>query len=323
MANLSTEFCGITLKNPLIAGSSALTGTLAGVKKLAVAGIAGVVLKSLFEEQLKADVGMGKDEYDHPEIHDFLEGQAMALAPSTYLDLIRKSREETDIAIWASLNCLEGDRWEVYAKEIEKAGASGLELNIAPQTFNKNDAPGWAENQILSVVRKVRAVTKLPLSVKLGNYFSSLTWLVEQLRGKGVQGVVLFNRFYKTDMDVDHLTTKPGPKISVPSDFLDTLRWTAILAPQKLLDIAATQGILSIQEVLKALLAGSQVVQISSLLYSKGLGSVEDLLQDLSSWMDKKEFKNLGAFRGALSRKSDQGASFDRLQYIKALTGME
>lgn len=320
--NLKTTYCGIEMRNPLMAGSSALTGNLPGIKKLAEAGVGGVVLKSLFEEQLQAELGMSGD-YEHPEGYDFLAGQAMALAPTDYLKLIAGARKETSVAVWASLNCLEGVRWQEYAREIENAGAHGLELNIAPLSLKITDRPGAAEDKVLDVVRKVRKVTKLPLSVKLGSQYAALPWLLDQLKGEGVQGAVLFNRFYKTDMDTEHLSLKTGSKTSVPSDFLDSLRWTAILSPQKTLDICATQGIQSSADLIKALLAGAQAVQVTSLFFLKGQAAAAGLITDLAAWMEKKGFSNLGDFRGALARKNDQGTAFERIQYVKALVGVE
>lgn len=351
MADLKTTYMGLPLANPLIVGSSSLTGTLDGVKLCASAGAGAVVLKSLFEEQILAEIGQLSKSADYAgygEGLEYLQGYGAELGPRDYLQLVTDAKQAVSIPVIASLNCHSVDRWSDYAKKLEGAGADALELNVALMPTSSSESGEQIEQRYLQVFHEVKAKLSIPVAMKIGPYFSSLANFVDQLshdraeappftvgwcgpaesRGKiiweGVDALVLFNRFYQFDIDIDKFQLVAGNPYSTSDEAHTALRWISMLAGRIPCDIAATTGIHDGAGAIKQLLAGANAVQLCSAFYQQGPGVVRKMLEEIEAWMQKHNFSRLSDFRGKLSQvRSDHPENFERLQYIKVFVGID
>lgn len=318
---------GLELKNPLVVSSSGLTNTIQGIERSFRAGAAAVVLKSLFEEQIDAELRSDETPPEeltiHPEADDYLERMGKELGPTDYLSLIKEAKRRFDDPIIASVNCVSSKWWADWARQIEDAGADALELNIAIMPRGSDQLSSQIEDRFVSIVDRVKRNVDLPISVKLGPYFTALPQLVGRLQKAGVRGLVLFNRFYQLDIDIKEMKLVPGYQFSSAGEIYPTIRWTSLLSGQCGCDIAASTGVENGGEVVKLLLAGAHAVQICSTLYRNGYEHITDILEELGKWMETSGFASVADFRGRLSQNaSDQPANYERLQYIKALTGI-
>jgi dihydroorotate dehydrogenase (fumarate) len=322
---LETKYMGLTLRNPLIVSSSNLTSTVDGVQKAADAGAGAVVLKSLFEEQIAHDTGQVGDDVDmgaHPEAAEYIKELGNQLGPKDYLDLVREARSKVDIPVIASVNCRTPRWWATYGRQLEEAGADALELNIAIMPTSAQPSVE-IEEYYAEIVRAVNAETSLPLAVKIGPYFTSMAGISEALQDAGADALVLFNRFYQLDIDVGHKTITSGYQFSAAEEIHMPLRWTSILSGRLELDLAASTAVYTGQDVIKMLLAGSTAVQICSTVYKNGHERIGKMLADLQKWMEKQGYSDIGSFAGSLSQaKSREPEQYERLQYIKAITGI-
>jgi len=320
---LRTKFAGLELKNPIIIGSCSLTSTPESIQKLEKAGAAAVVLKSLFEEQLMSESGLyGSVEALHPENWDYLKSFGTQIRPLDYIHLIQATKSLVTIPIIASLNCQNRPQWSEFAILLQNAGADALELNIAPWS-NQAQAPGWAEQLVLEIVSQVRQDVSLPLIVKLSDNFSSLTWLVEQLTALGVQGVTLFNRFYHPDINIHELKWSTGKRFSTPHEFGPHLKWYSLLSGRGV-DVCATGGVHSAEEVIKALLAGASCVQVVSALYINKYETIINILKDIELVLKERCWESIEDFQGAF--RWDRGQNVEvlsRRQYIRYLVGKD
>ena len=327
MINLATTYMGLSLKNPIIVSSCSLSHSAEGVKRLADAGAGAVVLKSLFEEQILYDVKELEKKSSavaHPEELDYLRQMGMSKKSDEYLQIIEKSKEAVDIPVFASINCISGKAWTDYAKYIEAVGADGLELNIALMPKEFDEDPVKIENHILKIVENTKNNINLPIAVKIGPYFTSIPKIVKGLRKSGASAVVLFNRFYQPDIDINKFEYLSKNRYSTPAEMSNSLRWVALLHKNIGCSIVGNTGIHDGEGVIKQLLAGATAVQICSTLYINGLGQIETILSELESWMNKNGYKNLDDFRGLISQKNSlQPDYFERQQYIRALVGID
>jgi len=328
MADLSTNYMGLKLKNPLMVASSSLTRDLNGIRRLADNGAGAIVLKSLFEEQVKMDIADDLEQHAgsswHSEAYDYVHKMGMEFGPSEKLKLIEEARKAVSIPVIASLNCVSANWWKDYAKQIESAGADGIELNIAYSVTDiKRDAKD-VEQLYCKILDKVKGSVKLPVAVKLGPYFTSFSNFAYELCGRGADALVLFNRFYQFDIDIEKRKIVGGNPMSSMSEMSLSLKWIALLAHRINCDLAATTGVHTGVQVIKQLLAGARVVQICSVLYKNGAEYIGTLLKEVTDWMDAHKVKSLDEIRGSLSQEeSDKPELYERLQYIKALVGME
>lgn len=351
MSDLTTVYMGMELSNPLVVGSCGLTKTVQGVKQAADAGAGAIVLKSLFEEQISAEVeelASQSQHAAHTEAYDYLHGFAQALGPSEYLQLVSDAKKSVSVPIFASINCVTANRWTEYAAKLADAGADGLELNVG---FLPNDpaiAGVTVEERYSEILSAVREVVELPVALKIGPYFSSLAHLAQQLgkdRMKGppftvgwcgpgdveqelswkaADALVLFNRFYRFDIDIDSMQLTGGNPYSSSEELHLPLRWISLLAGRVSSDLAATTGVHNGEDVIKQIMAGATVVQLCSTLYRNGLGQISSILEQLEHWMQTKKFARLEDFRGTLSyARSETPSAYERVQYIKALVGIE
>jgi dihydroorotate dehydrogenase (fumarate) len=327
MINLSAKYMGINLKNPIIISSCSLSHSSDGVKRLADAGAGAVVLKSLFEEQILADVKkleLESSAVAHPEEIDYLRQMGMSQKSDEYLSIIEKSKEAVDIPIIASVNCVSDRAWTDYAKYIEAVGADGLELNIALMPRDAKEDPKEIENKIFRIIEVVKHHINIPVAVKIGPYFTSMTRVAEGIRKSGASALVLFNRFYQPDIDIDTFEFQSKNRYSSPGEMSHSLRWIAILYKKFGGSLVGNTGIHDGEAVVKQLLAGASAVEICSTLYIHGLSQIESILTFLEKWMRKSGYKNLEEFRGIISQKNAmQPEYFERQQYIRALVGID
>lgn len=321
MANLTTKYMGLTLKNPIVAASSNLTSNVEGLKNMEDNGVGAVVLKSLFEEQIRADL----DDFTifsgsswEAEAYEYVSQIGMKIGSEGYLELIREAKKAIDVPVIANLNCISADKWLDYAKQIQKVGADGLELNIAYPAGNFSKNSRKIEKIYLNIIDRVRSVTKLPIAVKLGQNFTSLGSFSQELRHKDIQAIALFNRFCSIDLDIQKEELIANNSLSSANDYFETLRWISILYERTECDLAATTGIHDSNAIIKQLLSGASVVQICSVLYKQGIECICKLTSEIENWMDEKGYGLIEDFQGKLSQKNSLYPEvFDRVQYLK------
>ncbi|HOI31451.1 MAG: dihydroorotate dehydrogenase-like protein [Bacteroidales bacterium] len=328
MVNLSTTYMGLKLKNPIIVGSSGLTNSVENIKEAAANGAAAVVLKSLFEEQIKhsASHTIIQDTHSnyYPEAEDYIRNYTRHNDVDRYLNLIRDAKQAVDIPIIASINCVSDQEWIEFATKIEEAGADGLELNMFILPSDPHHNSEYNENIYFEVLRKLTKLVKIPVSLKISYYFSSLSKMVLRLSWTGISGLVFFNRFFSPDIDIDKFEIKASSVFSHPEEIAISLRWVAMMSTKVHCDIAASTGIHDGKAVIKQLLAGARAVQIASVLYKKGFQEIGIMLNELETWMTKHNFKSTDDFIGRMSvKEADNPAAYERVQFMKHFSGIE
>jgi dihydroorotate dehydrogenase (fumarate) len=328
LTDLSSRYLGLELANPIIIGSSGLTKSVDGVKRCADSGAAALVLKSIFEEQIAAEVDQLVDQSEgslwHPEAAEYITSYGKESSVKAYLDLIAGAKQATSIPVIASVHCVTAGGWVEFVKRVEDAGADAIELNafVMPSDPRRNGRHN--EQFYFDVVGAVKDRVSIPLSIKLGFFFSSLVQTLTELSQTALDGMVLFNRFYSPDIDIEKLELTPSKIVSGPDEYVRTLRWVSILAGRTGCDIAAATGIHDGQTVVKQLLAGADAVQVVSALYRHGLGHVQVMLYQLTDWMQRWNFKSIPDFRGRLSQSASANpAEYVRVQFMKHSVGIE
>ncbi len=323
MADLSTSYMGMKLKNPIIVASSDLTRTADDMKKCAHAGAGAVVIKSIFEEQFLVDEDKNEGYSNYPEAIDYMRrGGLLEYAPEALIKEIETAKKEVDIPLIASINCQTPELWPKFARQLQSAGADGLELNIYAQPLDLTVPGDQFERIHIQILKEVKDNISIPVSVKLINQVSSLPYLSRKLVETGADGLVFFNWFLQPDIDIDKLTTR---NLKGKGDFYESLKWAALLSGRIECDIAASGGVTSIKEVIKQILAGVSAVQICTLFYNKGLQEIQNLLSGLTEWMDQHRFESIPDFQGELSfRKQEltfkdmgEAKNYFRAQYLK------
>lgn len=329
MANLKTVYLGLELKNPLVISSSPITNSPEKVVALARAGAAAVVVKSIFEEQIRSDVG---------GMYADLEGETSGFAmeylradlpgrigPEKYLKKIKSMREQVDIPVIASVNCFEAATWVDYARKIEDAGAHALELNLYQMPVDPSQSSNAIEAKHVKMVETVTAAIGLPVTVKLSRHYTALFNFVQRLEGAGAKGVVLFNRFLHADINLDDESVCYVPNLSTPAVFPSQMRWAAVLRDMVTCDIAISGGIHTGAEMAKSLLVGANVGYVcSAILKDNDFNIIKIILADLENWMNSRGYADIASFHGKL-RETDlhDGTGFERSQYVKAATNLE
>lgn len=326
MADLRTSYLGLVLKNPLVAASSGLTRDAEGIYKCAEAGASAAVIKSLFEEQIDYDsrkMIQGIDYSTHSDAFDFLTHSSKDYYIDTYLETVEQAKKQVDMPIIASVNCISDGAWIEYADRFEAVGADALELNVFIVPSDEHQSSEDIERVYVDILTKVRKKVSIPVALKIGSHFSSLAGFLMRLDVAGADGLVLFNRFYKTDIDLENMTTKAGAVLSVPEETALPLQWTALMSQKLSCDLCSNTGIHSGDDVIKHLLAGAKCVQICSSVMKQGVEVFSAMENRLQKWMDEKNFETIEAFRGMLSY-TGKGSSevWERSQYIKAICGI-
>lgn len=322
MIDKSVFYAGIKLKNPIIAASCGLTGNLKSIKSLYENNIGAVVLKSLFEEQILytfyKDFNSGK--IDYPEAYDYIKNYTKSSEIEDYIKLIKEVKKELpDLPVFASVNCVSSKEWIEFSKKIEDAGADAIELNIMFLNTNFDQSCIDVENRIIELISNLAELINIPLTIKLSSHYTSFANFIKKIEWiSKVKGIVLFNRHYSIDFDINTLTIKSSNTFTHPNEYTESLRWVAILSGKIRLDISATTGIWNGETVIKQLLAGAKTVQIASVLYKNGFGIINTLIKYIDEWMNSKNYKNIEEFRGLMSLKK-LGVSdvFERIQFMK------
>jgi len=324
--DLSTTYLGLHLKNPIVPSSSPLSRRLSTIRRLEDAGAAAIVMFSLFEEEITLE----SERLDH-YLSYFTEAFAEALTwvpeeqeyrvgPAEYLEGIRLAKEAVGIPIIASLNGVSTGGWIAYAREIEQAGADGLELNPYCVCANPEIDGVTVERRVLDIVRAVRENVSIPVAVKLSPSYSSLAHMVQSLAEAGANGVVLFNRFYQPDLDLQELTVVPNLVLSTSDELRLPLRWVAILSGRVPIDLAITTGVHTHEDVLKGLMAGARVTMMASELLQNGPGRIGEILRDMSQWMAEREYESVAQLQGSMSQpRVEQPGAFERANYMRVL----
>ena len=344
MENLQTQYLGLKLKNPLIAGSCGLTNSVSNIKELASKGVGAVVIKSLFEEQINIETEnvirtgegqlktftqapdklFGKRIYDYDEAYSYIFDYAKTNTLDKYLTFLSEAKKSVDIPVIASINCVSNQNWHAFAKKIRDTQVDGLELNIyiLPSDWRRSGEDN--ERIYFDIIREVRNFVDMPIAVKTGYYFSSLVHSVKKLSESGIKGLVLFNRPYNIDFNIDKIGISHGPVLSTGDEYVHTLRWISILSGHAKCDLSASTGVHDHKAFIKLILAGATTVQIASALYKEGLDVIPEILNNTVEWMKEHKFKSVDSFRGKLSQKNlENPAAVERVQFMKLYSGIE
>jgi dihydroorotate dehydrogenase (fumarate) len=319
MANLSTSYAGLKLRNPFIIGSSGITSSLDKIRKLDALGAGAIVLKSLFEEQISHETGKNMECSDYPEALDYVKTYTRDNSVSEYLNLVRDAKRAVHIPVIASINCISTSEWMDFATLIQEAGADALELNVFFVPLNKDKSAKDYEKIYFDLLEGIRQKISIPVIIKLGSHFTNLTNLVSQLYFRKADGVVLFNRFFEPDINITDLKITSSEVFSSPADIRDSLRWVGIISSVvPLIDIAASTGVHSGDAAVKQILAGAKAVQLCSVLYKNGIEFLPKIIDRFESWMIEHNFKSVEEFRGIMNYSNvGDPEMFERAQFMR------
>jgi len=324
--NLTTTYLGMKLSNPLMPGASPLADDLDIARRLEDAGASAIVMRSLFEEQIEGEAYSSVQNFEmyadaFAEASSFFPATGeFALNPDSYLEHIRRLKRAVSVPVIASLNGISVSGWLRYAELIEQAGADALELNVYHVATLASETSGSIERQIRDIAREVRQKVQIPLAVKLSPFFTSVPNLARELRTAGVDGLVLFNRFYQPDIDMALLSVMPQLHLSDSSELLLRVRWLAILSGRCSASLACSGGVHTATDAIKAIMAGANAVQIVSALLKHGPGYLKILLDNLKKWMEENEYESIRQMQGSLSlAKCPDPAAFERGNYMRVL----
>lgn len=323
MALLSSSYAGLKLSSPVIVSSSGLTDTVQNIIELEKAGAGAVVLKSIFEEEILMEMEqlqhqMTGKPFIFPETFDYLEDEPHEDLIRAYLRLIKESKQAVQIPVIASINCVSNQKWTYLAEEIQKAGADAIELNLFNLPSNSEMPAGEVEEMYLSLVQKITSLVTIPVTIKISHYFTAFGQMLERFSTTGIKGIVLFNRYYSPDIDINSEQIAGAFILSHPSDIALPLRWIALSSGTIKTDFAASTGVHSGEDAVKLLLAGASVVQVASAIYKKGPSAITEMNQFIAEWMKKHEYKLISDFKGKLSFTSMQNpAAWERTQFMR------
>lgn len=323
MANLSTTYMGLKLRNPLIIASSGLTESIDDIVEFEARGAGAVVIKSIFEEEIisKAHDNLNRMQasgFIYPETMEYFDYDSMEDPISNYLEFLRKVKRETSIPILASINCVTAEGWIDFAKRIEDTGVDGLELNVFALPSDPNRTSEQNEQVYFDIAERVTNMVKLPVAMKVGYYHGALAKFLVRLSETPIKGLVLFNRFYNPDFDINTLEFTPSSVFSTPAELSTSLRWVAILSGRVSCDIAASTGVHDGNAIIKQLLAGAKAVQACSTFYRNGKEQTTFMIRQLEDWMNQNGYNAIEDFTGKMSQqKTYNPAAFERVQFMK------
>jgi dihydroorotate dehydrogenase (fumarate) len=342
--NLSVKYMGLTLKNPLIVGSCGLTGNLKNIKEFAEKGAGAVVLKSIFEEQIRMetehflksdnekvrewtstfDTIVGNSPYAYEEAMAYIANFAKEHTLKDYLAFVAEAKKSVDIPVIASIHCVSNYDWTYFARRIQEAGADALELNVyvLPSDF---DITGPQNEQVyFDILTEVKKHLTIPVALKIGSYFSGLANILKRLSESGADALVLFNKPYNPDIDIQKLTISVSDIYSGDNQYQKSLRWIASLSGVVSCNLAATTGILNAETAIKQILAGADAFQIVSAVYKHGSDIIPEILNGIESWMEEQKFDSISAFKGKLSKSNiEHPVAYDRVQFMKHYAKIE
>ena len=324
--DLTTKYMGMTLKSPLVVSASPLSRNIDGIKRIEDSGAAAMVLYSIFEEQIENEqkelnyiTTVGTESFAEslsyfPQVNDF------NLGPDEYLELIRQAKESVNIPVIASINGKTMGGWTDFAKQMQSAGADGIELNIYNIPTSMELSPLELENNYLDILKAVKNAVTIPVALKLSPFFTNFAYSAKKFDEAGADSLVLFNRFYQPDINLDELEVEPHIILSNPTDLRLPMRWIAILKGRIFADLAATSGIHYGEDVIKMLLVGANVTMLCSTLLRYGVDYVKDIQQEVIEWMTEHEYESVMQLQGSMSQLNvADPSSYERAQYMKAL----
>jgi len=324
--DLTTNYMGLHLRTPLVPSASPLSEDVNNIKRLEDAGASAVVLYSLFEEQIKHEslelehhLSYGTESFAESLTY-FPEPEEFVARSDAYLDHLRAAKSSVDIPVIASLNANTHGGWTEFAKYIEEAGADGLELNIYNIPTNMDEPGSQVEDSYIKIIKAVKSAVKIPVAVKLSPFFSNFANMAQKVDDAGADALVLFNRFYQPDIDLENLAVEPRVLLSTPMALRLPMRWIAILYGTIKADIAATSGIHKAEDAVKMLMTGANVTMLCSALLKHGIDHLRQIEQDLIDWMEEHEYDSVLQMQGSMSQKNCENPSaFERAQYMRAL----
>jgi len=326
MVDLTTKYLGLSLKNPFVASSSPLVEKLDIVQQMAEAGVAAVIMPSLFEEQIlhdswrmQRDLERGADQF-YEALSYFPDTGRYSIGPEKYLEKLRSTKAAVNIPVFGSLNGVTSGGWVEYAKKIEDAGADALEINLYDVVTDPDMTATRLEDTHVKLVESIRSKVKIPIAVKLSPFYSALPSFANRLAQGGANGLVLFNRFYQPDFDLNELAVVPNLVLSTSNDLRLPLRWVAILYGRVQVDFGLTSGVHQATDLIKAVMAGACATMVTSELLHHGVGRISEILKDVETWMVDHEYESINQMKGSMSQLAvGDPSAFERANYIRVL----
>lgn len=324
--DITTQYMGLKLRSPIVPSASPLSKNLDSIRRLEDAGAPAITMYSLFEEQITLEsqqldhfLSYGAESFAEA-VSYFPDMQSYNVGPEEYLNLISNAKQATSIPIIGSLNGVSAGGWTSYAQKIEQAGADALELNIYYIAANPDVTGAEVEQMYVDVLREVKQCVQIPVAIKIGPAFSSIPNIARRLSDAGANALVLFNRFYQPDLDLDNLEVVPDLVLSNSYELRLPLRWTAILYGRVGADLAITSGVHTYQDVLKSIMAGASIVEIASEFLANGIGRLKEIETEMVRWMEELEYTSVQQMKGSMSQKNvKEPAAYERANYMKAL----
>ncbi|MBP8849699.1 MAG: dihydroorotate dehydrogenase-like protein [Breznakibacter sp.] len=323
MTSLKTTFLGIPINNPVVIGSSGLTGNVKNIVALEKAGAAAVVLKSIFEEEIQLEFkktwnNLETIDFHNQEFLDYYDYEIKKEVINNYTQLIREAKESVSIPVIASINCMGSSEWVNFAKKIEDAGADGIELNIFKLPFSNKLDSEMIEKSYFDIIKSIRSKVNIPIGIKISPFITNLGGFIQKISQLDVQGITLFNRFYNLDFDIEQEKVISGNIFSQDRDYHNTLRWTSLMSPRVKCNLSASTGIHDSETAMKMIYAGATSTQIVSVVYELGNSQIKHILDGIEGWMQRKGYKTIQEFRGKLSQStSTDPEHYERVQFMK------
>jgi dihydroorotate dehydrogenase (fumarate) len=326
MPDVSVSYMGLHLKNPLVAGSCGLTSRIPSLKDLEAGGVAAVVLKSIFEEEIAAEyanvLAEAKKKGLSLESYDYFDYEVRADRVASYVELVAQAKKSLSIPVLASINCTYSHEWASFAKDLEQAGADGLELNMFFLPSDIKRSSEEKEKEYFAVIERVLKLVRIPVAVKISPYFSTLAQVINRLSRTGIKALVLFNRFFQVDIDIEKMILTGSNTMSTATEAALPLRWISLMTQRVGCDLAASTGVHDGAGMVKQILAGARAVQAVSTFYKNGSGRAAAMVADLGSWMDRHGYTTIGDFRGKMSQaESEDPSVYERVQFMKHYSG--
>ncbi len=325
MGKLSSTYLGLKLKSPLIVSSSRLTSTLEHLTDAEESGAGAVVLKSLFEEQIMHYINSVPESSGYPEADDYIAYYTKSHSIDDYLTLIKEAKKNLTIPVIPSINCFSSKGWTDFARKIADSGADALEVNVFFMPLDRKSPAAESEKVYFELIEKLKAIMTIPIALKIGYRFSNILYMIDQFYLRGIEGVVMFNRFYEPDIDINKLEIIPASIFSSPSEQRYVLRWIAMASAQDIkMYISASTGVHDGKDAVRYLLAGAHSVQVCSILYQKGMVFLKTMNQQIEEWMNKNNFNSIDEFRGKLNwHNYNKPRVFERTQFMKYFSSVD
>lgn len=324
--DLSTKYLGLEIKNPIVVSSSRLTSNYDKIMQCIENGAGAIVLKSLFEEQIidQIEAKMANNEmyFWYPEATEFVKNISKDHGVEEYIRLLKKVKENSTVPVIASINCTTSQEWPVFAKDLQDAGADAIELNISIFPFDEHVESKDIEDIYVEIVKEVKKHVSIPVAAKIGQHFTNMNRIVARLCATKIDGIVLFNRFFRPDINIDQQKLVFDNYLSDPSEMTQSLRWIGALSDKVNCDLIANTGIHDYQAVVKQIMAGASAVQICSTLYKNGIPYIATMLTEMKEWMKKNNVKSLDNLKGKILIGKENTAAFERVQFMQKSTGV-